>query len=242
MTADGRINSSRKAALALASVGVNAGLILALSLNAIGQRPVERSDLPLILVEIEPRPLLRDERPRPPLTAPQPDVAMRSRTREDIAPAPRRRDPAYEGRSTPVQPRLAVQTLAGAPAPEAAWRVDSTDRRGAMSRSLRLGATGCASPELLNEAERRRCRDRFGERTAAAPQITGSGDAERDAVFARQGARRLAAWEAQRRSPARGDPPCETSHPMAGCEGVNIQVDLFSSRDGFLPNQRKGRE
>ena len=242
MTADGRINSSRKAALALASVGVNAGLILALSLNAIGQRPVERSDLPLILVEIEPRPLLRDERPRPPPTAPQPDVAIRSRTREDIAPAPRRRDPAFEGRSTPVQPRLAVQTLAGAPAPEAAWRVDSTDRRGAMSRSLRLGATGCASPELLNEAERRHCRDRSGERTAAAPQITGSGDAERDAVLARQGARRLGAWEAQRMSPARGDPPCETPHLMAGCEGVNIQVDLFSSRDGFLPNQRKGRE
>ena len=112
MTADGRTNSSRKAALALASAGVNAGLILALSLNAIGQRPVERSDLPLILLEIEPRPLLRDEQPRPRLTAPQPDVAMRSRTRKDIAPTPRRRrDPAYEGRSTPVQPRLAVQTL-----------------------------------------------------------------------------------------------------------------------------------
>lgn len=53
---------------------------------------------------------------------------------------------------------------------------------------------------------------------------------------------RLAAWEAQRAEPPRGDPPCETPHPMARCQGVNIQIDLFSSRDGFMPNLRKRRE
>lgn len=42
--------------------------------------------------------------------------------------------------------------------------------------------------------------------------------------------------------PARGDPPCERPNPVAGCEGVNVQVELFSSRDGFLPNLRKRRE
>lgn len=72
--------------------------------------------------------------------------------------------------------------------------------------------------------------------------IAGSGDAERDAVFARQGARRLAAWEAKRAEPSRGDPPCESPNPVAGCEGVNISVELFSTRDGVLPNLRKRRQ
>lgn len=83
--------------------------------------------------------------------------------------------------------------------------------------------------------------ERSGDGMATTGRI-GSGDTERDAVFARQGARRLAAWEAQRAEPPRGDPPCENPNPVSGCEGVNVSVEPFSWRDGILPNLRKRRE
>lgn len=227
LTGDGRIDTRRKAALVVASVAVNASLITALSLNALGPRRVAQPKPPLILLEIQPRPLLRDERPRPVVAASESEAPPRSRARDDAAPQARRPDPAYEGRSAPVQPRLAVQPPPGAPAPDTAWQVDPTDRRGAMSRSLRLGAAVCGAPELLNEMERRHCRERFGERAAAAPPITGTGNPERDAAFARQGARRLAQWEAQRRPLSGGvgvvgPADCVGSNFGTGCAGAQL--------------------
>lgn len=245
MTGDGRIDTRRKAALALGAVAVNGGLILALSLNALGPRRVARPEPPLILLEIQPRPLLRDERPRPPVATTGPDAPIQGRARDDAAPRARRPDPAYEGRPAPVQPRLAVQPPAGAPAPDTAWRVDPTDRRGAMSRSLRLGAAGCASPELLNEDERRHCRERFGERAAAAPPIQGSGDPERDAAFAREGARRLQQWEAQRRPLSGGvgvvgPADCIGSNFGTGCAGAHLDPSLAPDSSRNVRTRRDG--
>jgi hypothetical protein len=96
-----------------------------------------------------------------------------------------------------------------------------------MARGLRQGAVGCASPELLNELERRHCRERFGERAAAAPPITGSGNAERDAAFARQGARRLAEWEMMNRPLSGGvgvvgPADCVGSNFGTGCAGAHL--------------------
>ncbi|WEK38976.1 MAG: hypothetical protein P0Y50_10500 [Candidatus Brevundimonas colombiensis] len=105
----------------------------------------------------------------------------------------------------------------------------------------RAPALSCDAPHRLSPDARRRCEDRWAG-AEAVPVIRGTGDAGRDAAFARQGARRLAAWEAQRADPPRVDRSCENPNPVAGCADVDIRIDLFSSRDGFLPNLRKRRE
>ena len=142
----------------------------------------------------------------------------------------------------PAEPAGSVSD--DAPPAPASIAVEDSDiiRRQAMARALRGGVLGCALGGELDPEERRACQERRAALARDATPINGSGDAARDAVFARQGARRLDAWERRRAQPSPGDPPCETPHPVAGCEGVNIQVDLFSTRDGFLPNLRKRRE
>lgn len=105
------------------------------------------------------------------------------------------------------------------------------------------GAKGlCAQLIRDRPAPPPECLEELARQGDNAQRLTGSGDGARDAVFERHGRRRLAAYEARRASPASGDPPCETPHPMAGCQGVNISVELFSSRDGLLPNQRARRQ
>ncbi|MBU2029928.1 MAG: hypothetical protein KKG69_11070 [Alphaproteobacteria bacterium] len=211
----------------VASMGLNAGLIALLSITDTRPgRPGAPAATPLYLY-IEPRPRLAQER------APVRAVAA-SRTGvqgvvEDADGVPRPDDSRMEPSAAPVP------TPAPGDAVDSRWRVGP----GAPTRGLPLS---CEEPNRLSVEARRYCDDRARRFAGTARPIVGSGDAERDAVFARQGARRLAAWEAQRAEPPRGDPPCETPHPVAGCEGVNIEVDLFSSRDGFLPNLRKRRE
>lgn len=208
-------------------MGLNAGLIALLSITDTRPgRPGAPAATPLYLY-IEPRPRLAQER------APVRAVAA-SRTGvqgvvEDADGVPRPDDSRMEPSAAPVP------TLDPGDAVDSRWRVGP----GAPTRGLPLS---CEEPNRLSVEARRYCDDRARRFAGTARPIAGSGDAERDAVFARQGARRLAAWEAQRAEPPRGDPPCETPHPVAGCEGVNIEVELFSSRDGLLPNLRKRRE
>ena len=57
---------------------------------------------------------------------------------------------------------------------------------------------------MLSREERAICEDRFGECAAAAPLIEGMGNPQRDAQFAREGARALAEYEARRRPLAGG--------------------------------------
>jgi hypothetical protein len=100
-----------------------------------------------------------------------------------------------------------------------------------MARSLRQGLPGCASPELLNEMERRNCRDEFARRGAGAAPITGTGNPERDAAFAREGARRLAQWEAQRRplsggAGVVGPADCIGSNFGTGCAGAHLDPSM----------------
>lgn len=180
---------------------------------------------PLVYLDMTPRPLPPDEPRREPERLIRPTERQRTRaagTITDALPAP----------PSSVQPDVASTDDLVA--------IQEAVRRNAIARSLRRRSFDCSA--LLDEIEREACRDRFARRIEGVPQIVGTGDAGRDALFARQGARRLVAWEARRGSPSSGDPPCETPHPVAGCQGVNIQVDLFSSRDGFLPNLRKRRE
>ena len=137
---------------------------------------------PVIYAEIEPRPLLRGE------------VA---RTRETPAP-----DPAMS-----AIPDAGTRVTAPAPPADvgtAAWRVRPGTLGDRVGRGLRTSPVGCASPHLLSAAERAVCDDRFGARAAAAAPIEGTGNPERDARFAREGARALANYEARRRPLAGG--------------------------------------
>lgn len=207
-----------------ALVGVSLIAVLAAASMGIGEDDSAPA-APLLYLDIAPRVLLPDEPRREPARPIQP-------TERERTPAADPTTDAFPGPPLSVQPDVAATDDLAA--------LQEAARRNAIARSLRRRSFNCSA--LLDEMEREACRDRFARRIEGAPRIAGTGDAERDALFARQGARRLAAWEAQRASPPSGDPPCETPHPVAGCEGVNIQVDLFSSRDGFLPNLRKRRE
>ena len=115
-----------------------------------------------------------------------------------------------------------------------AWRVRPPSPEDRLSQALRGSALGCANRQVLNAAERDRCDQRLAS-TAAGP-ITGTGDAERDARFARQGARQLAEYEARRAAPP-ARTPCDKGGPIADC-GAEINVEIFSSIDGFFPNLR----
>lgn len=209
----------RKAGLATASVAINLALLTALSFTALGVDDGDRIvSTPPVYLDIEPRPLLPDERPREPVHAPPATQAQAAREMQQTDSRSAAAGPGAE-RPTPPRPRVTLPAPQGVPTPANPWRVDPDDQRAGMARGLRQGAVGCASPELLNELERRHCQERFGERAAVAPPITGSGNPERDAAFAREGARRLAQWEAQRR-------------PLSGGVGVVGPADCIGSNFG----------
>lgn len=214
---------------ALIGLSVSAHILI---LGGLGLRvlTVETPNLPAepqtILLDIEPRPLLEDERPRP---RPQP-VQASAETAPTTAdsrpsffglrlPQPRPRDDEDETPSPP-SPRAAAP---GAPAPPASadpWQVRPETMGDRVGRGLRTRGPGCASPQMLSPEERRICEDRFGERAAAAAPISGSGDPERDARFAREGAAALAQYEARRR-------------PLAGGTGVTGVQDGPGSNFGI---------
>ncbi|MBB3870788.1 hypothetical protein [Brevundimonas mediterranea] len=237
----------RKAGLATASVAINTALIAALSLTALG---IEGRDIvaapPPIYLDIEPRPLLPDERPRVP-TVTRPEVAPVAAAASNASPAPSVRAPETEAlpRPAPLRPRLAAPAPPGAPPPADVWRVDPANRSGAMARSLRQGLPGCASPDLLNDAERRHCRDEFARRGENAAPITGSGNPQRDAAFAREGARRLAEWEAKRRPLSGGvgvvgPADCVGSNFGTGCAGAQLNPSLAPDSSRNVQTRRDG--
>lgn len=221
----------RKAGLAATAVGLNAGAIVLLSLTDLGprNRPLRSEPMIVYLDEAWPR-LAR----APQAAADVADRPASSTMPHDMTPTTRDDSPGSEIAET--APVSAPSTFpAEDNAIEARWRV------GSVTPGSGAGILSCDAPHRLYPDTRRRCDERWAGRENARA-IVGTGNAERDATFARHGARRLAAWEAQRAMPTRGDPPCERPNPVAGCEGVNVQVELFSSRDGFLPNLRKRRE
>ncbi|HYC66737.1 hypothetical protein [Brevundimonas sp.] len=191
----------RKPVIVLVSVGLH-GLVLGLiGLRSFGldapAGPVDHA----IYLEIEPRPLLPGEaaRVRPPPERPEaPSLVLPDSGAPAVRTAPLQR---LEDDEDPPSPRLAAP---GAPAPPAdvgtaPWRVRPETPGDRVGRGLRTSPVGCASPRLLTPAERALCDDRLGERAAAAPPISGTGNPERDGRFAREGARALAQYEARRR-------------------------------------------
>ena len=191
----------RKPAIMAVSLGLHAVVLGLIGLRAMDlgdvPRPIER----VIYVEIEPRPLLPGEaaRVRPPPARPEAPSQLLPDAGAPAAGADPFRRP--EDEDDQPAPRLAAP---GAPAPPAdvgtaPWRVRPEVLGDRVGRGLRTSPVGCASPGLLTPAERAICDDRLGERAAAAAPIEGTGNPERDARFAREGARALAEYEARRR-------------------------------------------
>ncbi|WP_292049443.1 hypothetical protein, partial [Brevundimonas sp. UBA5718] len=67
------------------------------------------------------------------------------------------------------------------------WRRDPGGPANPMGRALRQGLIGCTTPDRLNAAERAHCREDAMRRGLNAAPITGTGNPERDARFAREG-------------------------------------------------------
>ncbi|WP_295187362.1 hypothetical protein [uncultured Brevundimonas sp.] len=203
-------------------MAINTALIAFLSFTALGiEGDLVAPEQTPIYVDITPRPLLPDERPRTPVQARAiNDVAAAARNaRPTVQTPPSLQQTPQDVRPSPIRPRIAAPTPQGAPAPPDAWTVNPNDRAGAMSRVLRQGLIGCTTPQQLNAAERAHCREDAMRRGMNAAPITGTGNPERDAAFAREGARRLAEWEARRR-------------PLSGGVGVVGPADCVGSNFG----------
>lgn len=211
----------------------------AVVLGALGLRSVETTDAsppqpPLLYLDIEPRPILEGEAAR--MRTPRAEAQQhRGRTvsrNQDSSASPTR-----------PNPRLA-DLAADIPAPPArdadsTWTVRPDAFNGPGLRGPRANSLTCRSPQFLTPDERVACDDRFGLAAARAAPMTGSGDPDTDARFAREGNERLAAYAARREALTPGRPPCpETRSPVADC-AVEIKVDIWSSREGFLPRQRR---
>lgn len=237
----------RKVALATASVVINAGLIAILSLTALGiDAPPTAPDLTPLYIDISPRPLLPNERPRPAMQTPEPVTMSASRDAGSIDVAPTDRvASATDSRPAPIRPRIAAAAPEGPPAPQGAWTVNPNDRAGAMSRVLRQGLIGCTTPQQLNAAERANCLQDAERRGRNAAPITGTGNPERDAAFAREGARRLAEWEARRRPLSGGvgvvgPADCVGSNFGTGCAGAQLNPSLAPDSTRNVQTRRDG--
>ena len=238
----------RKPAIVAASVLAHAGVFAFLGLRALEiDLPLVDAPEPVIYVQIEPRPLLPGEVARvqappetPDETAPAPpgaptadrDLPFRAPSEEDDRP------------STPT-PRIGTPAP-GAPAPPAevgAWAVRPETLGDRVGRGLRASSVGCASPELLTMAERAVCDEDFGRAAALARPIEGTGNPERDAAFAREGARRLAEYEARRRplsggAGVVGPGDCPGSNFGTGCAGAHLDPQM---RQGATTTHNPGQ-
>ena len=205
---------------------------------------------PIVYLEIEPRPVLPDERPRQPAVAAQTQIQARATGRtsraEPLA-------PSTLDSPTPPAPRIVRTVPDGAPAPSAdqaadPWRVTPESQAAATARALRTSPVGCRSPDMLTRAERVICDERFNERAAEAAArrpITGSGNPERDARFAREGAEALRRYEAKRRPLSGGvgvlaPQDCPGSNFGSGCAGAHLDPSMQMDSSRNVQTRRDG--
>lgn len=234
MAAARRMSGQSKGAAFIAASALAHTLLIALLVWRAGQAPILRDapQPPVILIEIEPRPLIPDETPRPRPAPPQPSTTPRPAVAglaSPIAP-PRPRDEDEDRPSAP-SPRQAAPAPAGAPASPAVddpWRLRPETTGQAVARSLRTSPIGCANARRLTAVEQAVCAERLGVAAARAGPITGSGNAARDARFAREGAEALAAYESRRRPASGGvgvsgiSPDCPGGNLRGTCAGAHL--------------------
>lgn len=236
----------RTPALVAGSLLVHIAVLGLLGLRAV--RPDLPASAPVILVQLEPRPLLPGEAPRLPQAPPSSrDIPAAGAATATPAPtpAPTPRDDAAE---TPVDapvPRLA-SPLPSAPARPAdvdPWRVRSRTLGERIGQGLRTRTPGCAIRDALTAAEQAVCDERAAARVG--PPLTGTGDPQRDARFAAEGARALAAYEARRRPLSAGvgvvgPADCVGSNFGTGCAGAHLDPSLRPDATGPLRTRRDG--
>ncbi|SFS90426.1 hypothetical protein [Brevundimonas viscosa] len=216
-------------------------------LGLLGLRAV-RLDLPAVervmLVELEPRPLLPGEALRVPRPTPAPSDPRQAARSEPSSSTADRREASETAPVAPV-PRLAAP-VPGAPATPAdvdAWQVRPRTLGDRIGQALRTRTPGCAVRDALTAAEQAVCDERAAARTG--PAITGTGDPARDARFAAEGARALARYEARRRPLSGGvgvvgPADCVGSNFGTGCAGAHLDPSLRPDATGPLRTRRDG--
>ena len=227
------------------------GLMLSplLFLTARPSLPVIDAGPAPIYLEIEPRPLLPEERPRQPTQAARSAAPARTTGQSAPSAAPA----AVQTLPTPPSPRIARPAPDGVPAAAAAqtidpWRVTPESQGAATARVLRTSPAGCRSYDSLSRAEQALCDEQFNERAAAAAErrpITGTGNAERDARFAREGARELQRYERQRRPLSGGvgvlaPQDCPGSNFGTGCAGAHLDSSMQMDSSRNVQTRREG--
>jgi hypothetical protein len=157
---------------------------------------------PPVYLQIEPRPLLRGETARTRETPPPAQIVQTivdAGTRATETTGATGSADAGDRRSPPT-PRVASPEAPAPPGdvgvPPWQGRPRALDDR--IRRGLRTSLAGCASPELLEAAERAVCDERLAQRASLAPYQGPPPDRNRDEAFARQ-ADANEAWRAYTR-------------------------------------------
>jgi len=119
-------------------------------------------------------------------------------------------------------------------APADPWRVRPEARapNAALARSMRLSPSGCrAMAGWLSPEDQAVCDTRMASATARAPTIVGTGNPERDAQFAAEGAAEIARYENRRAAlkPNSRAAPCPGADMMGRCPAI-ITIPLVSSK------------
>jgi len=181
------------------------------------------------------------------VSAPAPVAPVRARKKDE--------DAARDGLPSPPAPRIAAPApgapsaaASGVPGVSDAWRVGGESQAERNARALRTSPAGCRSTAILSQGERAICDERFNARAAegATRPITGSGNAERDARFAREGAREMQRYEAQRRPLSGGvgvlgPADCPGSNFGTGCAGAHLKdVPGVDMRQGARSTVNEG--
>ena len=228
-----RAERARKPALIAASVALHVAVLgyMALRNFEAPALPGLSTPVTVIPVELVPRPLLKDEAPREPAPAAATEtLAPAASAAAPVLVPPRGRDKQDEDQ-TPAAPagRVAAAAPDGTPAPPSgAWQVRRETLNDAIARSLRQGVPGCRMMrDRLSAAEQVQCDSRFNEAAGRAAPLRGTGNPERDARFAAEGARELRRYEQRRRPLAGGTGvvgpgDCPGSNLGMGCAGAHL--------------------
>lgn len=237
-----RAEQWRKPAILAVSVLLHAGLLAWVGMRTMGLGTPLPDQSPTIYVQLEPRPLLADETPRQPVAARPVEAPPLARAMT----TPTLREEDEDETPSPPSPRLAAPAPAAPPAPSDGWTVRPRTLGDRIGQGLRTSPLGCAAGAVLSAAERAICDDRFGQRAAAARPIEGTGNPERDARFAREGARRLAEYEARRRPLAGGSGNVGPQDGVGsnfgmGVAGAHLDPSLRPDSTRNIQTRRDGR-
>jgi hypothetical protein len=225
-----------------------------LALNTFAPLADQLRPPPPIYLDIEPRPLLDGEQPRPPRVIPPTDTypapVPADRTMRVADPLTRPEDEEDETETVPSRPAIPGVPSRGPSDRE--WQVRPDTTQGRVARSLRTSTAGCNMRNgRMPAAEQALCDEAFNEAAARARPISGSGNAARDARFAAEGRREMERYEARRRPLAGGTGvtgvgDCPGSNFGMGCPGAHLdpgfRQDTNDQLDQGLGDRRREPE